>query len=53
MFEIISKIINCPMFTLFFDVTANHGWNVIAWAVYAFIACLIGLAVHEFLIMKD
>ncbi len=36
-----------PLFRLFFDVTANHGWNLTAYVTYGMIIGLIILAIYE------
>lgn len=36
-----------PIITLFFDVTANHGWNLVAIANYLLMILLVVLAIFE------
>ena len=36
-----------PLFTLFFDITANGGWNLIAYLTYALIIGMIIFAILE------
>jgi hypothetical protein len=38
-----------PLFTLFFDVTANNGWNITAWFIWLLIAFMLFGAVFDLL----
>lgn len=40
-------LFNHPMFRLFFDLTANEGWNGVAMMTYCGIIGLIILAIYE------
>lgn len=41
----LNDILSHPLARVLFDVTANEGWNLIAWGMWAFIAfyCAVGL----------
>lgn len=37
-----------PMLTLFFDVTANNGWNIVAMFTYFVLILGVALAIYEY-----
>lgn len=41
------KIFEHPLFRLFFDLTANEGWNTTAMMTYTIMVGLIILAIYE------
>jgi hypothetical protein len=42
-----NAIFDHPLFRLFFDLTANEGWNITAIAIYTGLAALIILSIIE------
>lgn len=42
-----TALVHYPLFHLFFDLTVNDGWNMVAWTTYTLIIGLTWLVITE------